>query len=417
MSAVAIRRPVHPQPAQDPEDTAAAGRPKTAACEFELITDRTAFDALEHDWNDLFERAGRGCQVFQTFNWAWHWCNHYLPARAARAAREDQRSLAVVTGRRNGRLVLVWPLVSNRVVGLRELVWMGEPVSQYGDVLMDNAPDADALLREAWSFILANLAPDLVRLRKVRDDTRIARLFAELGALATVRLEAPYLDLASAKDFTAYEQRYSPRSRRNRRRLTRRFEERGETAFEFHRGGARARDLAGLALSLKRDWLKQRGLVSPAFSDLRTDRFFADIAEGAVRPPGCEVGALTAGDEAAAIEITLHCKDAVLMHVIVFNLKFEKAGAGVLLLERSIAESFGDSCRTYDLLAPADSYKVDWADGVVGVTDWALPLSLKGRLFAQLYLGFVRPGIIAMLTAMPRSLRRFVAARYAGAAG
>ena len=49
------------------------------ACTFALITDRAGFDALETDWNDLFWRAGRGSQIFQTFNWNWHWSNHYLP--------------------------------------------------------------------------------------------------------------------------------------------------------------------------------------------------------------------------------------------------------------------------------------------------------------------------------------------------
>jgi hypothetical protein len=49
------------------------------------------------------------------------------------------------------------------------------------------------------------------------------------------------------------------------------------------------------------------------------------------------VQATTSDNEAAAIEITLRCLNRIVMHVIVFNLKYEKAGAGVLLLEESIA--------------------------------------------------------------------------------
>jgi CelD/BcsL family acetyltransferase involved in cellulose biosynthesis len=113
------------------------------------------------------------------------------------------------------------------------------------------------------------------------------------------------------------------------------------------------------------------------------------------------------------IEITLRCKDRTVMHVIVFNLKYEKAGAGVLLLEETIAKSFASGCRTFDLLAPADGYKLDWADGVAGIADWALPLSFKGWAFARLYLGFARPTIKAALCAMPVSLRRLLAARFA----
>jgi len=379
-----------------------------AAWEFALVTERAGFDALEADWNDLFQRAGRGTQVFQTFNWNWHWCNHYLDSGSQESGAT---SLAVVTGRRAGRLVMVWPLVRQRTAGMTQLSWMGEPVSQYGDVLVEDSADALPRMREAWTLITSQLAPDLVRLSKVRDDAAVAPLLAELGALATLRLEAPYLDLASAKDFAEYEQRYSARSRRNRRRLVRRFADRGKMAFSRYESGAEARRLATIGVGLKRSWLKQRGLVSSALSDLRMDRFFADVAEGAIRPAGCQVSVLMSNDEAAAIEITLRCKDRTVMHIIVFDLKY--GGAGVLLLEKTISQTCGNGCRIFDLLAPADSYKLDWADAVTGVSDWALPLSLKGRAFAHLYFGFARPALKGMVAALPMSLRRFLANQFA----
>jgi CelD/BcsL family acetyltransferase involved in cellulose biosynthesis len=377
------------------------------ACAFALITDRASFDALETDWNDLFWRAGRGSQIFQTFNWNWHWSNHYLPSPS-----EAAPSLAIVTGRRDGRLVMVWPLTTERVAGLSQLAWMGDPVSQYGDILVE--PEAVQLLGEAWSFIAHELKPDLVRLRKVRDDAAIAPFLGDLNAFPAERLQAPYLDLASAPDFATFERRYSPRARRNRRRLSRRLEEHGKMAFERCSEGARARELAIKAVELKREWLKDRGIVSPALADPRFASFFADVAQGLSHPTGCEVHALTSDNEAAAIEITLRCLDRIVMHVIVFNLRYEKAGAGVLLLEESIAQAFGTDARTYDLLSPADGYKLAWADAAMGVTDWVLPLSAKGWVYARLYLGLARPALKAALGAMPASLRRLVADRYAG---
>jgi hypothetical protein len=65
----------------------------------------------------------------------------------------------------------------------------------------------------------------------------------------------------------------------------------------------------------------------------------------------------------------------------------------------------------FDLLAPADSYKVDWADAVTGVADWALPVSRKGWLYARVYLGLARPAVKAALGAMPMSWRRALATR------
>jgi CelD/BcsL family acetyltransferase involved in cellulose biosynthesis len=387
------------------ETAAASGAPYR----FELVTSRAAFDALEPAWNDLYERAGRGSQVFQAFNWNWHWCNHYLAD-----TNDTNVSLAVVTAWRGDRLVLVLPLAVTRAAGLKQLVWMGEPVSQYGDALVEDGENALPLLSAAWRFVVGEVQPDLANLRKVRDDAAITPLLALLPRIKTQELAAPYLDIASAPDFDTYQERYSPRSRRNRRRLGRRFAERGKTEFERPQDGARARELALAAIDLKRDWLKDRGLVSTALFDPRMADFFADVAEGASHPAGCQVSALMIDGTPAAIEITLKSKDHIAMHVIVFNLAYEKAGAGVLLLEETIAKSFGNGCRTFDLLSPADGYKVDWADAAVGVGDYAVPLSHKGSLYARVYLGLVRPGIKRALEAMPRSLRRRLTASQGG---
>jgi hypothetical protein len=47
-------------------------------CHIEIVSTRAGFDALETQWNALFQRAARADQVFQNFNWLWHWANHFL---------------------------------------------------------------------------------------------------------------------------------------------------------------------------------------------------------------------------------------------------------------------------------------------------------------------------------------------------
>lgn len=417
MTAVAL-----PYSASDPLVPAAASLPQTAQCaagarhdaenlELRLITDRAGFEAIEREWNDLFERAGRPAQVFQTYNWNWHWCQHYL----AGEGETDGPALAIVTGRRNGRLVMLWPLVKERVAGLIQLSWMGEPVSQYGDVVMEDGPHSLADLRQAWDLIKTEIKPDLVRLRKCRSDTAIAPLIAEIGAHSTERLVAPCLDLASAPSYEAYEQRYSGGARRNRRRQMRRLAEQGPVAFEEAREGARARELALTALRLKRAWLKERGLVSPALADSRATEFFADVAEGKGRPTGCRIATLRADGEPAAIEIAFGSKGHKCLHIIVYDVKREKSGAGILLMEHCFRAALAGGFHTYDLLAPGDAYKLDWADASVEVNDWAIPLSMMGRAYASIYLGFVRPQLKKGLTDLPTSWRQRLSTAYAHA--
>ena len=379
------------------------------AVELSLITSRTEFDALESEWNALFDRAGRSTQVFQSFNWNWHWANHYLSDTPGGI---EGLHLSIVVGRRDGRLIMVWPLVSERVRGITQIFWMGEPVSQYGDVLIDDVPDTLHVMRAGWAFLTASAKGDIVRLRRVRADAAVAPLLAEIGANVMDKQTAPYLDLAGATSFADYEQRYSPRSRRNRRRLFRRLEDQGKVTFERHKGGAKARELAVKALELKSEWLKDRGLVSHAIADARMSRFFADAAEGASRSTNCVVSALMANGESAALEVSFTCRGRLAMHVIVFNLKYEKSGAGVLLLEQSLRDGFADNIAVYDMLAPGDNYKLDWSDATIDVIDWAKPLTLAGRTYAQVYLGFVRSRVKSAMSAMPQSLRRLISGGY-----
>jgi CelD/BcsL family acetyltransferase involved in cellulose biosynthesis len=366
-------------------------------CRYELITTREAFDALAPEWNDLFARAGRGAQAFQTFNWNWHWCNHYL-----RDGHERGRSLAIVTGRRAGRLVMVWPLVTARVVGLVQIAWMGEPVSQYGDVLVENSSDTVALLRAAWAYIIASFKPDLVRLPHVRDDAAIAPLIAELGAFATQRRTAPYISRVEADNAP-------PPSRNHRRALAKRLAKLGTVTFGEFAESAQARVLAVDTIEWKRAQLKQRGIISPTFADPHLVAFFADAAGDSAMPTGCRVLALECDGAPVAAGIFIACKDHIASHIAAFDARFEKASVGMLLLERAIAETFAEGFGTFDLLPPAAPYKARLAHAEIGVTDWAVPTSLKGAAYARLYLGFARPAMKAALSALPAPLRRVVA--------
>ena len=390
---------------QRPLGRSVAERLEAPSClhvwDLELVTTRAGFDVLESDWNALFERAGRGTQMFQTFNWLWHWCNHF-------AGDGSGVRLSLVTARRDGRLVLVWPLVAQRAGLVTKLTWMGEPVSQYGDVVMEETADSLDLLHATWSFLLEETKASVVQLRKVRADAAVAPLMHELGLLEIEQLTAPYLDLTSAPTFEEYERRFSASARKSRRRQRRRIGDRGPTSVEFHRGGAAARDLALAAIELKRAWLRDRGLVSRALADERTARFFADVAEGAERPAGCHVLALMSNGKPAALEVGIRAKGRSGAHIIVYDPEFEKQSAGAVLMEDSVRGAFDDGMATFDLLAPGDSYKLEWADAATGVSTFVAPLTPVGQVYARLYLGHFRPGLKKLMILLPISIRRWL---------
>jgi CelD/BcsL family acetyltransferase involved in cellulose biosynthesis len=385
-----------PSPAAD---QAAANDPLTQ-CTLALVTDRAGFDALEEEWNALFARAGRPCNVFQSFNWLWHWANHYLDGRNA---------LSVVIGRRGGRLAMAWPLVATRVAGVRRLSWMGEPVSQYGDALVEPTPDAPDLLRQAWALV-RSLDAYLVYLPRTRSDAAIAPLLDAVDAISTGSAQAPYLDLASAGDFATYQQRYPAKTRSSRRRHLRRLNDMGAVSFEQHMGGPAARDLVSQALALKSGWLASRGRLAPALQDPRFTRFFADVALGRTHPTGARISAVRCNGQPVAVEISLACKGHLFGHVIAHDGAFQKQGVGVIVAHYAIRTAHEQGCSIYDLLPPADGYKLDWADAAIAVDDYAVALSRAGEMHARLWLRSARPWLKRLANRMPARLAAVLSA-------
>jgi CelD/BcsL family acetyltransferase involved in cellulose biosynthesis len=303
---------------------------------------------------------------------------------------------------------MVWPLVSERTHGITQTYWMGEPITQYGDALIDKERDAADVLRTGLEYLRKNLSSDVLRLRRVRADANTASLMATIGAQIAEEQIAPYMDLTSAKDFATFEQRYSAKMRRNHRRLVRRLEEKGPLEFLRLHGGEEAGEFAARAIAVKSLWLKDRGLVSSALSDQRTAQFFKDLAKGTEKKVPCIVSVLKTCEEAAAYEISFTCKGHLVVHVMAFDLEFEKAGVGILLLEQNLKNGYAEKLDVYDLMAPGDSYKLDWCDKSEPVIDWVKPLSAKGYLYARVYLGFLRGRLKSALKAMPKPLRRLM---------
>jgi CelD/BcsL family acetyltransferase involved in cellulose biosynthesis len=376
--------------------------------QLELITERAAFDALEADWTELFERAGKSIHVFQTFNFCWHWANHYLRCEGAKSGAR----LSIVTGRRNGRLIMAWPLVSETKHGITQIFWMGEPLAQYGDALIEASQDAPNILRSGLAFLRERTSADVLWLRRVRADANVAALMADMGAQITDRQAAPHMELSSAADFGRFEERYSSKMRRNRRRLARRLEERGPLQFIRLHGGEEAGELAARAIATKSEWLKDRGLVSSALGDERTPALFADLASRKAKPVDCVVSVLKTNGETAAFEVSFVCKGRLVIHVMAFDLEFEKAGVGVLLLEQNLKQGYAEKLDIYDMMAPGDPYKMDWCDKSETVIDWVKPLSAIGTLYARVYLGFLRSRLKSALKSMPQPLRRILRKGY-----
>ena len=75
------------------------------------------------------------------------------------------------------------------------------------------------------------------------------------------------------------------------------------------------------------------------------------------------------------------------------------------MMEETIQALMDRGFDTYDLLAPSDPYKHEWAARDTAVSDHALPVNLRGVAHLRLYLKMIRPGMKSIYGHLPTPVR------------
>ncbi len=399
MMSMGIARRLDVFPARRPEPLAHGYAAQADPFQLEIIETRARFDAIASDWNDLFERAGLAAQAFQTHRFLSCWADRYLV---------DDCKLAIVAAWREGRLAMVWPLVRKSRIGLKRLIWMGEPAVQFGDVLVEDGAITLELLLTGWNTV-RGMNVDVIHLRKVRADSRIAPILARAQLAVLLTEGAPFLELSSAPVWSEYEKRYSAKARSARRRLARRLAETGCISFDHCPAGPLASALALEAIGFKRRRFLQQGWVAPTVEDARFEALVSDLAA----LPGSRLSVIRRDGAAIGIEFSLTCKDQAFGYIIAHDPDFEKLSVGILLAEFTLRSAHAQGITRFDLLAPPDAYKMDWADGTVGVDDLGLGLTPLGRLYMRIWAKDGRARVKRLMRKMPRWLTNTLANAYA----
>lgn len=380
----------------------------TAGLLIGIIDSLEALDAIGPDWNALFADSGRPPQVFQTHAFAVLFARTFGLDHSAETDDACPCRLAIVTVRRRGRLVMIWPLVSGRRFGMNYLNWLGEPITQYGDVLAAGDDNPATLLEMAYEHIKANLAPDILRLRRVRSDATIAPFLDTLGIPATELVEAPCVTLAAGG--SPFEARQSGKAKKNRRRLMRRLEERGQVAFREVAPGADAASAIAAAMADKREWLLRRGLVSPALGEPHVDQFFVAAFADTARATGCALFELSLDAKPVAVAIGFRCKQRLMLHFITYAADVEKQGVGVLNLEAILRLAETEGLEAVDMLPPQADYKLAWSDTAMVAGDRVWGTSQRGRLWAAAVERVAVPALKVGIGKLPLGARKKLAA-------
>lgn len=371
-----------------------------------VLADLAAVDAVAEAWQGLEALCVGELCYFQTFSWCRQWIATFCGGAGT-------LSPAVETFWHGGRLVALLPLAKNAARGMTRLETLGLPHTQYSTILID--PDLDAATRLAVEdgvrgLLLRNENVDVVFVAGVPEGSALSLMLAGTAPLALAANEAAMLDLTPYPSAEAYAAGLSKTQRRNRGRRRKELARAGDLSFSVVWAGDPAfRALALDCARIKRRWLKETARVSSGFAYSAFDTFIASLAGDAERGSGALLFALKADERLVAAEIGFLLNRHYYAYIGAFDWDLREASPGKTQMDMTVAWLIDNDASAYDLLANPADYKESWSNRTLGLDTYAIPMTWKGRLYADFWVPRLRPALKTMFSILPHGLRRLAA--------
>ena len=365
-----------------------------SACEISLVSSLSEIEGLRLSWRELEAR----CTVtpFQSFDWIYQWSQTYADPN-----RPDPARIHIVLGRKNGRLLFVLPLMRRRRHGVNLLTWASDPFGQYGDILCDPGENPSRWMEAALAFCQRPGQDDIIYLRHVRADARIAAFARQNMSNAYFNEQAPYLDLTAFRTVGDYDKRYSTTQKKRRKKIRKYLQRLGPVNFApLSEQGLRDGAIA-LAIAEKQVWLDKRGRFSRTMSCPRHVEFLQRLAGLKDKPLNLLVTKLSAGERTASWDINLRYGGTNYCYITSHMNDLDELSPGRLHMDQSQRLSLADGMQKFDLMVPNDAHKDSWCSGRIDVNDYYLGFSTSGKIYGKAYLGLTRPLIRKVYYKLP----------------
>jgi CelD/BcsL family acetyltransferase involved in cellulose biosynthesis len=365
------------------------------------LTTLAAVEGLAAEWSRLEQRSSRPC-FFQSATWSLAACRHF--------AAQDGAAFqpAVLSVRRGRELVAVAPLRIVQRGPVRLAIDLTDPFGQYGDVLIDDACDADAIVTEILAALRAMKGIDALLMRRVRADSPMRGLLTRGGFEASGRDAAPLVDLRAHTTFESYHQTINPRTRKTFRNARHRL---GRIAPVSHRvfEGDGLREVIAQSFQGRLRWLDQHGFTSTAFDNPAFYRFLERVRElGRRGELDLLAMGIYCGDEPMSFQWGFVHRGRYYAYIGARNPAFDDYGPGRLHMEDIIRTCHERGVLLCDFLAPAVRYKFTFTDQATEVVDVAVPFTLVGRIVLDMWNRRLKATAKTFYTRLPERLRRFV---------
>lgn len=309
--------------------------------EIAIASSAEDLEALEADWNELYERSGRE-NPFLSYAWT----------RGCWEADADGCRPFIVTARINGKLVGLAAMSLERVCGLRVLRFLAQDRSDYLGFLSDPGARSveSKLLAEIWA---CRESWDLAVFRNLAESfTELHQSVCPEGCAKHVRAWATASYCRSEQDWDSLHAS-GPRWLAKMRKDARRYARSGGSARRFT--GAEAADRLDIVADIEmRSWKRREGItrLQPGGGQ--------QLLRSAFEAMGDEIelwiGYLD--ERPVAFQINFVTLDRLLLYQGSFDEAYRKAGPGSHLDYLAIEHAWKRGIREYDYLGGEEPYKL-----------------------------------------------------------
>jgi CelD/BcsL family acetyltransferase involved in cellulose biosynthesis len=378
------------------------GVPEVAAAPARFTVSRLesleAMQAIADHWRGLERRSTAPFVWFQTFDWCQNWVLSHAGPRC--------RPLVFLLWD-SGRLAGVWPLMRvQTAIGVTVLRNLGDPHTQYAGMLTESGGLTAAQAQALRTAFMATEGTDTALIGLLPEASPLNAVLPRRTAMAELRNEAAYLDLAAFGNAEAFLASRSKGQRRSRRRAMSHLSDRGPVELKVLRPGDP--DFAPLlhrCIKFKNVWLTQTGRISAGLEYTEHAQFLAGLPRAPVGPDGPYLFAMMAGHSPVAIEIGFLRQGHYYSYIGGFDWSLRNLSPGKMQMEMTVCWLIANGVRSYDLLANPSGYKQDWSNRTLALVGHVVDFTPRGAAYSALWLRRLRPAIKRMFEAIPSDVR------------
>jgi CelD/BcsL family acetyltransferase involved in cellulose biosynthesis len=351
----------------------------------------------KHLWRDLDLRSTADLVWFQSFDWCYNWIDR-------QTAKHEPYVLMAVE---NGAAVAVLPLMVGRNrFGARMLRMLGEPHTQYGNILTATGTLSAKQVQMLETALAVDNGCDGLVCNYVPAGSPLDQLMAATRRMTRLDNQSLIVDLSKFSNASVYDASLSKNTSKNLRRRRKHLEDTGALKFDVLRPLDAGYDAAVHdGFVMKQQWLAATGRLGLGLKHAGHEAFLKNIPRLTEVGDGPLAFVLSIAGKAVAIELGFLQRGHYYSYMGAFDWELRQQAPGRLQMHETICWLIGQGAVSLDLLANPTEYKRDVASRSISLASYSKSYTLRGHVYASFWTGWGKPQLKRTLAAIPQRWR------------